>query len=99
MTTPLPESPRHDLGPGSSMWEADIAEGRSPAAVGKDKAETVEREWLPLVFEEGVCRQKLDLGERDVSSADKLAVLGDMAAVPLASGPVDGMAAAALPMD
>lgn len=99
MTTPLPESPRHVLGPGSSTWEVDIAGGRSLAAVGKDKAGMVEREWLPLVFEEGVCRQKLDLGERDVSSADKLAVLGNMAAVPLASGPVDGMAVAALPMD
>ena len=67
--------------------------------MGKGKAETVEREWLPLVFEEEVCHQKLDLGERDVSNADKLAVLANMAAVLLASEPVDGMAVAALPMD
>ena len=99
MTTPLPESLRHVLGPGSSTWEVDTAEGRSLAGVGKDTVEMVEREWLPLVFEEGVCRQKLDLGERDVLSADKRAVLGHMAAVPLASEPVDGMAVAVLPMD
>ena len=96
---PLPESPRHDLRQGSSTREEDIAEGRSLEAVGKGKAEMVEREWLPLVFEEGVCHQKLDLGEKDVSNVDKLAVLGNMAVVVLASEPVDGMAAVALPMD
>lgn len=99
MTRPLPESPQHGLEAGSSTWGADIAEGRSLEAAGKGKAGMVEREWLPLVFAEGACLQKLDLGEKDVLNEDRLAVLGDTLAVLLASEPVDGKAAAALSMD